>query len=72
MTHWPPLREGHPAVGMICPGCGVVLEVGDRPGMHDGVPDTPEDEERAAQGLPHTKRGLVGHADCSAALGARA
>ena len=60
-----PLAEGHPGVGMVCPGCGVVLVVGDRPSLVDGVPASDEDAVKAAAGRAHNAEARIAHEACA-------
>lgn len=61
---WPPLREGHPAVGLTCPACGKPLQVGDETTIHQARPADAEDERRRDEGRAYVESGQVGHAVC--------
>lgn len=60
-----PLREDHPAVGWICPGCGQPLEVGDRPAMVNGEPADEAERLRQQLGRSFTSEVKLAHEVCA-------
>lgn len=60
-----PLREDHPAVGWICPGCGQPLEVGDRPALVNGQPADDAERLRQQLGRAYTTEVKLAHEVCA-------
>ena len=65
MRKFPPLTEGHPAIGEICHLCKHPIKIGDATTLISTKPASPDDEAKMLAGRAYTAEAALVHWACN-------